>query len=115
MRSALSCTTSASSTRLPADVDREWPAVPAPRTMTGVQCASATIVVENPPPSAGSSVPSAESSVLAGTGTPAESQPDTAQSRDGVNPLPTIGFSFLLVAALATLAYANVKTVRSRN
>ncbi len=82
---------------------------------TGVQCASATIVVENPPPSAGSSVPSAESSVLAGTGTPAESQPDTAQSRDGVNPLPTIGFSFLLVAALATLAYANVKTVRSRN
>lgn len=75
---------------------------------TGVQCVSTSIVVVNPPPSA-------ESSVLAGTGTPAESQPDTAQSRDGVNPLPTIGFSFLLVAALATLAYANVKTVRNRN
>jgi len=75
---------------------------------TGVQCVSASIVVVNPPPSG-------ESSVLAGTGTPAASLPDTAQSREGVNPITTIGFSLLLLASLATLAYANVKTVRNRN
>lgn len=75
---------------------------------SGVQCVSTSIVVVNPPPSA-------ESSVLAGTGTPAASQPDTAQSREGVNPITTIGFSLLLLASLATLAYANVKTVRNRN
>ena len=74
---------------------------------TGVQCVSAAIVVN--------ATPTPESTVLAGTGTPAASQPDTAQSPDGVNPIPTIAFSLLLMAALATLAYANVKTVRNRN
>jgi len=74
---------------------------------TGVQCVSATIVVN--------ATPTPESTVLAGTGTPAASQPDTAQSQDSSNPIPTIAFSLLLMAALATLAYANVKTVRNRN
>ncbi len=82
---------------------------------TGVQCVSASIVVVNEPTPTPTPTPTPESSVLAGTGTPAASQPDTAQSGDGVNPIPTIAFSLLLLAALATLAYTNVKTVRNRN
>jgi hypothetical protein len=84
---------------------------------SGVQCVSATIVVTTPS-TPESSIPESsipESSVLAGTGSPAASQPDTAQSQDGVNPIPTIAFSMLMLASLATLAYANVKTVRNRS
>ena len=57
---------------------------------------------------------SAEQSVHAGTGTPAQSQSDTALSAIGSNPLPTIAFSLILLASLSTLAYANVKSVRNR-
>jgi hypothetical protein len=56
---------------------------------------------------------SAEQSVEAGTGTPAESTTDTALFGNGDNPLPTIVFSLMLLAALGALAYANVKSVRS--
>ena len=59
--------------------------------------------------------PSAEESVLAGTGTPEQSTADTALSQSGANPIPTIAFSLILLASLATLAYANVKTVRNRS
>lgn len=57
---------------------------------------------------------SGEQSVEAGTGTPEESTPDGALFGAGANPLPTIAFSLILLASLGTLAYANVKTVRSR-
>jgi hypothetical protein len=73
---------------------------------SGVQCVKTTIVVATPIP---------VQSVEAGTGTPAQSQADTALSQNGGSPLPTIAFSLLLLASLATLAYANVKTVRARN
>ena len=81
---------------------------------TGVQCVSATIVVNATPTPVVTATPTPVSSVLAGTGTPAASQPDTAQSQDSVNPIPTIAFMLLMLASLATLAYANVKTVRNR-
>ena len=58
---------------------------------------------------------SAEESVLAGTGTPAGSQPDTASAFGGSNPLPTVAFSLILLASLAGLAFANVKGARSRS
>ena len=56
---------------------------------------------------------SGEQSVEAGTGTPAASTTDTALFGDGGNSLPTILFSLILLASLGTLAYANVKSVRS--
>jgi hypothetical protein len=56
---------------------------------------------------------SGEQSVEAGTGTPAESQPDGAFSLSGAGALPTIAFSLILLASLGALAYANVKSVRS--
>jgi hypothetical protein len=66
------------------------------------------------PASVAASVPaSAEGSVKAGTGTPAASTSNTALFGDGSNPLPTILFSLILLASLGTLAYANVKSVRS--
>lgn len=83
----------------------------------GVQCVGATIVVveQSVAASAQQSVgASAEQSVHAGTGTPAQSQSDTALSAIGSNPLPTIAFSLILLASLSTLAYANVKSVRNR-
>jgi len=58
---------------------------------------------------------SGEQSVAAGTGTPAESQPDTAMSFGGSNPLPTVAFGLILLASLAGLAFANVKASRSRS
>ena len=58
---------------------------------------------------------SGEQSVEAGTGTPAGSVNDSAFFGAGSSPLPTIVFSLILLASLGTLAYANVKTVRSRN
>ena len=61
----------------------------------------------------GSEAASGEQSVEAGTGTPAESTPNGALSLNGVGALPTILFSLILLASLGTLAYANVKSVRS--
>jgi hypothetical protein len=58
---------------------------------------------------------SGEQSVEAGTGTPAASVNDSAFFGAGTGVLPTILFSLILLASLGTLAYANVKTVRSRN
>jgi hypothetical protein len=59
--------------------------------------------------------PSTEESVQGATGTPAPSQPDTAMSpQGGPSPVPTIAFALILLAALGTLAWANVKTARSR-
>ncbi len=56
-----------------------------------------------------------EGSVAGGTGTPAPSQPDTAMgAQGGPSPIPTIAFALILVAALGTLAWANVKSARSR-
>jgi hypothetical protein len=56
-----------------------------------------------------------EGSVAGGTGTPAPSQPDTAMGvQGGPSPIPTIAFALILVAALGTLAWANVKAARSR-
>ena len=71
------------------------------------------------PASVAASVPaasvraSAEQSVKAGTGTPAASTSNTALFGEGSNPLPTIAFSLILLTSLGTLAYANVKSVRS--
>ena len=53
-------------------------------------------------------------SVKAGTGTPEESQADSAFFGVGSSPLPTFVFSLILLASLGGLAYANVRTVRSR-
>jgi hypothetical protein len=56
---------------------------------------------------------SGNQSVEAGTGTPAESQSNTAFGLNGSSPLPTIAFSLILLASLGALAYANVKSVRN--
>ena len=59
---------------------------------------------------------SPEGSVLGGTGTPAPSTPDTAlPSSGGPSPVPTVAFGLILLASLATLAYANVKATRQRS
>jgi hypothetical protein len=59
--------------------------------------------------------PTPEQSVQGGTGTPAPSQPDTAMGvQGGPSPVPTIAFALILLAALGTLAWANIKTARSR-
>jgi hypothetical protein len=58
---------------------------------------------------------SGEQSVEAGTGTPEESTADSSFFGAATSALPTILFSVILLASLGTLAYANVKTVRSRN
>ena len=57
---------------------------------------------------------SGEQSEKAGEGTPEESQTDSAFAALGSSPLATIAFSLILLASLGALAYANVKTVRSR-
>jgi hypothetical protein len=57
---------------------------------------------------------SGEQSVEAGTGTPEQSQADSAFFGVGTSPLPTIAFSLILLASLGGLAYANVRTVRNR-
>ena len=73
-----------------------------------------------PPGTPGSATPSpsesasGEQSVEAGTGTAAASVNDSAFFGAGSSPLPTIIFSLILLASLGTLAYANVKSVRSR-
>lgn len=59
--------------------------------------------------------PTPEGSVQGGTGTPAPSQPDTAMGvQGGPSPVPTIAFAMILLAALGTLAWANIKTARNR-
>jgi hypothetical protein len=58
---------------------------------------------------------SPEQSVEAGTGTPAESQPDTSLNGLSGGILPTILFSFVLIGSLGTLAYANVRAMRRRS
>lgn len=59
--------------------------------------------------------PSPEESVKGGTGTPEPSQPDTAMGAGGgPSPIPTIAFGMILLSALGTLAWANVKSARSR-
>ena len=63
----------------------------------------------------GTSTPTPEGSVQGGTGTPEPSQPDTAMgATGGPSPIPTVAFGLILLAALGTLAWANVKTARSR-
>ena len=58
--------------------------------------------------------PTTEGSVQGGTGTPAPSQPDTAMGAQGApGAVPTIAFALILLAALGTLTWANVKA-RSR-
>jgi hypothetical protein len=75
------------------------------QTPLGNGCFTTTIEVAPPP----------QQSVEAGTGTPAQTQADTALSRNGGSPLPTIAFSLILLASLATLAFTNVQMVRNRN
>jgi hypothetical protein len=58
---------------------------------------------------------SPEQSVEAGTGTPEASTPDTSLNGAGGGVLPTILFSFLLIASLGTLAYANVRAMRRQS
>ena len=58
---------------------------------------------------------SGEQSVEAGTGTPGESQPDTAMGSGGSNPLPTIAFGLILLASLSGLAFVNIKAARRQS
>jgi hypothetical protein len=59
--------------------------------------------------------PTTEGSVQGGNPTPEPSQPDTAMGvQGGPSPIPTIAFALILLAALGTLAWANIKTARSR-
>jgi Prealbumin-like fold domain len=63
----------------------------------------------------GTSSPTPEGSVQGGTGTPEPSQPDTAMGMSGgPSPVPTIAFGLILLGALGALAWANVKSARSR-
>lgn len=55
---------------------------------------------------------SAEQSVEAGTGTPQESQPDTAANVLSGGSLPTIVFTFVLIGSLTGLALTNVWALR---
>ena len=58
---------------------------------------------------------SGEQTVEAGTGTPGESNPDTAGVFGGGSPIPTILFSLILLGSLASLAVINVKGARARS
>ena len=63
----------------------------------------------------GTSTPTPEGSVQGGTGTPEPSQPDTAMGvSGGPSAIPTVAFALILLAALGTLAWANVKSARNR-
>ncbi|HET6380749.1 MAG TPA: Ig-like domain-containing protein [candidate division Zixibacteria bacterium] len=60
--------------------------------------------------------PRPEQSVEAGTGTPAASIPDSAMANlGGPSPIPTVVFGLILLASLGALAWANVRTDRSRS
>jgi hypothetical protein len=104
---------------LVADTGQAEPSVdlcPPPGTEQSVPPSAEQSVAASVSASVPASVPaSAEGSVKAGTGTPAASTSNTALFGDGSNPLPTVAFSLILLASLGTLAYANVKTVRSRS
>jgi hypothetical protein len=76
---------------------------------------SASAAESVPASEAASESPSGEGSQKAGEGTPAGSQADSSLLFNGSGPLATIAFSLILLASLGTLAYANVKSVRSRN
>jgi hypothetical protein len=70
---------------------------------------------QTPEGSVAGSTGTPEGSVAGSTGTPAPSQPDTALlGQNGPSAIPTIAFAVILVAALGTLAWANVKSARSR-
>jgi hypothetical protein len=56
-----------------------------------------------------------EGSQAGGTGTPEQSVGDGAVGFGGVNPIPTVVFSLILLASLGSLAYANVRSARSRS
>ena len=88
------------------------------QTPLGNGCFATTIVVATPTATP-TAIPTASATatqvVEAGTGTPAASLANTSLSQSGVSPIPTIAFALILLASLATLAYANVKTVRSRS
>jgi hypothetical protein len=77
-----------------------------------VQCSEAESVAES---ASASAEASGEGSQKAGEGTPEGSQGDTSLLFNGSGPLATIAFSLILLASLGTLAYANVKSVRSRS
>jgi hypothetical protein len=55
-----------------------------------------------------------EQSVEAGTGTPGQSQSDTALGPKGPGPLSTLLFTLILLTSLGALAYTNVRSVRRR-
>jgi len=99
--------------------EAEETATPTP-TPTPVVTPTPTPVVTPTPtpeetPEGSTPTPTPEQSVAGGTGTPAPSQPDTAMSPNGgPSPIPTLVFGLILLASLGTLAYANVKTARSR-
>jgi hypothetical protein len=63
----------------------------------------------------GSASESSEQTVEAGTGTPEQSQANTAMGLGGSNPLPTIAFGLILLASLSGLAFVNVKAARNRS
>jgi hypothetical protein len=76
---------------------------------------------ETPPPTPEQSIAAEtpaetpEGSVAGGTGTPEPSQPDTAMGlQGGPSPVPTVAFALILLTALGTLAWANVKVARNR-
>jgi hypothetical protein len=86
---------------------------PSARFVNTLQTASPTPTPEGSV-AGGTSTPSPEGSVQGGTGTPAPSQPDTAMPAQGApGPIPTIAFAMILLAALGTLGWANVRA-RSR-
>lgn len=71
--------------------------------------------VQTPESSVAGSTSTPEQSVQGATGTPEPSQPDTAMlTQNGPSAIPTVAFALILVAALGTLAWANVKSARSR-
>jgi hypothetical protein len=80
--------------------------------------AEACVVEQTPTPSPTSTPtasPTPEGSVQGGTGTPEPSQPDTALGvSGGPSPIPTVAFGLILLAALGTLGWMNVKSARSR-
>jgi hypothetical protein len=72
-------------------------------------------VPEETPTPTPTPTPTTEGTVRAGNPTPEASQPDTAMgAQGGPSPVPTAAFALILLAALGTLAWANVKTARNR-
>jgi hypothetical protein len=60
--------------------------------------------------------PAPEDDVQGGTPTPAPSQPDTAMgAQGGPSSVPTAAFALILLAALGTLGWGNLRTARNRS